>query len=123
MLKKRIITLVEGGVIVKEVGDFVCDVIDFLEEYYPKADVTGAEMFTTHLAMATQRVKDGEALEGLDSETWAGITTSGAYEEALKVYEELFSETIVTYPEGEKRFLIVHLCNIIDNQQREESKC
>lgn len=111
MLKERINILEEAGVISKEVSDYVKDVIDELEkEYTDKTNLL--EMFTTHLAMATQRVVTNGELESLDDAIWTEVTSSPVYEKSVDLCNHYLETAPCEFPEGEKRFLIMHLCNL-----------
>ena len=55
MLKERMDILQQASVISQEVSDYVKQVIDLLEPSFSEKE-SGMEMFTTHLAMATQRI-------------------------------------------------------------------
>ena len=81
--------LVEGGVITKEVGEFVCKVIDMLYESYSDFNEDGAVTFTTHLAMATQRALQDEAVEELDEDTWEELKKESNFGEANVVCDKI----------------------------------
>ena len=66
MLKQRIQILKMGGVIGEDVAEFMNKVIDMMAADYPQIGMDPAAMFTTHLAMALERIKKGEVVEALD---------------------------------------------------------
>ena len=69
MLKERISILENAGVISAEVAEFVNQVIDEdLVAFMDKESIL--EMFTTHLAMAAQRICTGQEVETLDESIW-----------------------------------------------------
>lgn len=113
MLKERIEILKSAGVISKETADFVCTVIDELEaEGKFSEKVSEMEMFTTHLAMATQRTLDQAEVECLDDFIWEDVQTSEVFALACDMYEQITAKAPCTFPDGERRFLVMHLCNL-----------
>lgn len=113
MLKERIQILLDGNVISPEAAKFTDDVIDLLgENTYEESKM---EMFTTHLAMATARVQKGEPVSELEDSIWQQVQDDSQYQNARKLFEEIKDLCPVQYPEGESRFLVMHLCNMIQD--------
>lgn len=111
MLKERIEILRSANVINDDVAEKVNKVIDHMENF--QFDQSKMEMFTTHLAMATQRIVKNEEVEQLDDEIWKQIVLDGDFEQAKNLMETMEKEISFTYPESEKKFLIMHLCNLL----------
>ena len=110
MLIERINILQEANIISKEVGDYVIKVSDLLNDY--KFDDSKMEMFTTHLAMATQRTIDqSEELE-FDETIWSQIETDINFNKAVELFDLIKVHAPTTYLEAERKFLIMHLCNL-----------
>ncbi len=110
MLIERINILLEANIISKEVADYVIKVIDLFNEY--TFDEGKMEMFTTHLAMATQRTVDqNEELE-FDDSIWSQIELDPKFNQAKELFEKISSYSPVPYMESERKFLIMHLCNL-----------
>jgi len=111
MLKKRIEILEEANIISKEVAVYSRAVIDLLAK---KGEFSQEklEMFTTHLAMATQRVCMSHEVDTLDENIWEEVRTSEHYETAKLLYAEMIQLAPCEYPEAESKFLIMHICNI-----------
>jgi hypothetical protein len=110
VLIERINILQEANVISKEVGDYVIKVIDLFDEY--KFDESKMEMFTTHLAMAIQRTVDqNEELE-FDETIWSQIELDPKFNQAIELYDMMSKHSPVPYMESERKFLIMHLCNL-----------
>ena len=110
MLIERINILQEANIISEEVGNYVIKVIDFFDEY--KFDESKMEMFTTHLAMATQRTVDqNEELE-FDEAIWSQIELDPKFKQAINLYDMMSKHSPVPYMESERKFLIMHLCNL-----------
>lgn len=111
MLKERISILEGAGVISAEVAEFVNKVIDEdLMEFMDKESVL--EMFTTHLAMAAQRIYTNQEVETLDDSIWNEVVQSSGIHQAEVLYETIMKKSPCAFPEGEKRFLLMHLCNL-----------
>ncbi len=110
MLKERIEILRTAGVINDAVAGYTDRVIDLLGNGYA---MNKLEMFTTHLAMATQRICNEDPVEELDDLIWNEIRTSPYYQQAEKLYEQICELSPVEYPVSEKKFLIMHICNLM----------
>ena len=111
MLKERIKILRNAEMINDSTEEFVLRVIDDLQERFEDKEVA-LEMFTTHLAMCTQRVLNHEEVENLSDEIWDQVTQSNEYEKSLSLLQELLSYAPCEIPESEKRFLVMHLCSL-----------
>lgn len=111
MLYKRIQILEDAGVISKEVQIFMYEVIEFLKEENMQPSLM--EMFTTHLAMATQRMLENQDIEEVDDGVWCEVCTIPSYQKACKLCDELLQFAPCQFPENEQRFLIMHLCNLL----------
>lgn len=110
MLVERINILQEANIISKDVGNYVIKVIELFDEY--KFDESKMEMFTTHLAMATQRTMDqNEELE-FDDTIWSQIEIDFKFNQAVRFFDLISSHSPVPYMESERKFLIMHLCNL-----------
>lgn len=111
MLKERISILEDAGVISAEVAEFVNKVIDEdLMVFIDKESVL--EMFTTHLAMAAQRIAANQEVETLDDLIWSEVVHSSGIHQAEALYETIMKKSPFVFPEGERRFLLMHLCNL-----------
>lgn len=111
MLSERIEILREADVISEKTSLYVLSVIEQLEhEFSEKEQIL--EMFTTHLAMCIQRVLDHEEVEELDDFLWKQVEESSSYGEANKLLQKLLIDAPCEIPEGEKKFLLMHLCNL-----------
>ena len=110
MLIERINILQEANIISEEVGNYVIKVIYFFDEY--KFDESKMEMFTTHLAMATQRTVDQNEEFEFDETIWTQIELDPKFEKASSLYTLISNHSPVSYMESERKFLIMHLCNL-----------
>lgn len=121
MLKQRIQILYHGNVISKEVAEFVEYTIDVMKEQLPELCEEKSEMFTTHLAMAAQRICEGKIAEALDDGIWKEVTSSEQFQRANEFYEKIILKPVVDFPESEKQYLLLHICNILnENETKKE---
>lgn len=111
MLKERMDILQQASVISQEVSDYVKQVIDLLEPSFSEKE-SRMEMFTTHLAMATQRIINQDEVEQLDEAIWNDVLKSPCYDLAEQTFITIEEMAPCKFPEGEKRFLMMHLCNL-----------
>ena len=114
MLKDRIEILRSATVINDNVAQYVNKVIDKLERY--QFDESKMEMFTTHLAMAVQRIMKNGEVEHLDESIWNEVKNFDTFNEAKQVYANIVSEAPVQIPESEEKFLLMHLCNLLQKE-------
>lgn len=114
MLDTRLKVLEDAEIISLETGNYVRKVIEQLHNYISIDEKQSvSEMLVTHLAMATQRMLNQEGIESLDDIIWQEVVNDEAYERAVELYASIMIDAPCTFPEGEKRFLVMHLCNLI----------
>lgn len=114
MLKQRIQILQAGGVIGEDVARFMNQVIDMLATDYPQVDMDHATMFTTHLAMAVERIKSGKYVEKMDELMWQDIQSAPEFEAAAQFRDKMFAFCPVTFPESESQFIALHICSMLE---------
>lgn len=112
MLKDRIEILRNATIISDEVAEFVNRVIE-QELADLKVEESLLEMFTTHLAMATQRVCTNQDVETLDDALWKEVQQQANFKQANAWYDKIADYAPCKYPEEEKQFLMMHLCNLL----------
>ena len=116
MLKMRIQILKNGGIIGEDVAEFMNKVIDMMAADYPQIGMDPAAMFTTHLAMALERIKKGEIVDALDEEIFAEVLEAPEYPDAVQFREKMLSFCPVQFPESEAQFIAMHICNMLAAQ-------
>ena len=114
MLKERIEILRSAAIINDEVAQYVNKVIDILQEY--DFDEAKMEMFTTHLAMAVQRIMVSGAVDQLDDSIWKEVQAFNTFDVAKQVYSNITRDVPVKIPESEEKFLLMHLCNLLQKE-------
>ncbi|HBE79363.1 MAG TPA: sugar transporter [Firmicutes bacterium] len=114
-LRKRIQLLVEGKVIFPEVGTMINRLISYFESKQPNLIRDEQfEMFITHLAMAVQRLTNGEELSRtIEDSIFAEVQAAVSYDSAGQICSEMEQELGCNLPECEKRYILLHLCNLI----------
>ena len=75
-----------------------------------------AAMFTTHLAMALERIKKGEIVDALDEEIFAEVLEAPEYTQAVEFRDKMLSFCPVQFPESEAQFIAMHICNMLAAQ-------
>ena len=113
MLKQRIQILRMGGVIGEDEAQFMNQVIDMMAADYPRIDPDRATMFTTHLAMAVERIKKQETVDTMDDDAWEEIVQCPEYPMALGFRDKMFSFCPIAFPESEGRFILLHICSML----------
>lgn len=114
MLKQRLRIMYQGNVISKEVLGFAEYTVDVLKEQLPEVGDEKAKMFTTHIAMAAQRISGGEIVEDLDDLMWQEVMASEHFQDAKDFYEKIILRSAIDFPESEMKYLILHICNMLN---------
>ena len=114
MLKMRMQIMEQGGVISNKVACFMNLVIDLMKERFPEWSQEKEEMFTTHLAMATERISKGDIVETMDETAWEDVKGCGGFPEAEIFFAKMMEISPVDFPESEKRFILLHICNMLE---------
>ena len=113
MLKMKIQILKNGGIIGEDVAEFMNKVIDRMAADYPEIGMDSAAMFTTHLAMALERIKKGEAVDALDAEIFAEVEEAPEYPAAVQFRDKMLSFCPVEFPASEAQFIAMHICSML----------
>ena len=73
-------------------------------------------MLITHLCIALQRVKNKCPVEEIDEEFYEDIKLNQYFETCEKAFYDIKSEMNMDIPEGEKSFLMMHLCVLFERE-------
>ncbi len=114
MLKKRMQILEQGGVISGKVSGFMNLVIDLMKECFPEWSQEKEEMFTTHLAMAAERICKGDIVDTMEETSWEEVKGCGGFHTAEDFFLKMMEFSPVEFPESEKRFILLHICNMLE---------
>lgn len=104
--------LLNSGVISQRISDYCKTAVKLLIKQKPEADGDRAAMFITHLAMAGQRILEGKEEKPLDGQILESVKQEPAYSKALDFLTYMLNQTDLEFPDTEKDFLTVHLCNL-----------
>ena len=111
-LYERLAILEQGGLITPHVSEQVKKIIGLVFERKERPDMEKLEMITTHIAMAIQRILNGERENPLDDAVLAGLREEAVYPDAERFAQNIYEHTDIEFPEVEKGYLVVHLCNL-----------
>ncbi len=111
-LYERLEILEQGGLITFDVSEQVKKIIGLMFEKKERSDMEKMEIFTTHIAMAMQRILNGEHENPLDDAVLAGIREEAVYPEAERFAQKIYEHTDIEFTEVEKGYLLIHLCNL-----------
>ena len=111
-LNQRLEILLNSGVISQRISDYCTTAVKLLIKQKPEADGDRAAMFITHLAMAGQRILEGKEEKPLDGQILESVKQEPAYSKALDFLTYMLNQTDLEFPDTEKDFLTVHLCNL-----------
>ena len=78
-------------------------------------------MMVTHIAMALQRIKRGEAVNEIDENVYSEVLKSERIDEIRDMYADaqknVFTEEI---PEEEKKYIYINLLMVKENRNQED---
>ena len=111
-LNQRLEILLNSGVRSQRISDYCKTAVKLLIKQKPEADGDRAAMFITHLAMAGQRILEGKEEKPLDGQILESVKQEPAYSKALDFLTYMLNQTDLEFPDTEKDFLTVHLCNL-----------
>lgn len=114
MLKQRIEILRSGGVISGQTADFVNRVIDLIQRDYPDVAADHAAMFTTHLAMAMERIEKGELVDKMDPFCWEQIRKTPEFPRAQELCARMMALCPVELPAVERDYIVLHICSMLE---------
>ncbi|MBE5978321.1 PRD domain-containing protein [Lacrimispora sp.] len=113
LLMERLNILEENHVICTEAANYSKIAVMRILAEIPDLEESKAVMFITHLAMAVQRILSGEDETALDSQVLKSVMDEPVFKQAQELRDELLQETEIQFPQSEKDFLAVHLCNLL----------
>jgi transcriptional regulatory protein LevR len=112
----RLDILLKGNAIDRETLRMALKIDDLLKSYdtiYRNNEQY--EMFITHIAMMIQRVKNNNYVnEVMDDDIYDEIKKCLSYKEAVDILEKIEGVSNTILPESERRFIILHLCNLLE---------
>lgn len=121
-LKQRLEILRNSNVIDEHVYVQLMNFITRLKNKW-KIELTeeNGAMMVTHIAMALQRIKRGEAVNEIDENVYSEVLKSERIDEIRDIYADaqknVFTEEI---PEEEKKYIYINLLMIKENWNQED---
>lgn len=112
-LYQRLEILEQSGLIEKHTTEQTDKIIGLLYGKGQEPDMEKMETFTTHIAMAMQRIQNSEYEQPLAEEVLEDLKMEAFYEEAKKLAQEIYDIVDIEFPQAEQDYLIVHLCNLL----------
>lgn len=111
-LYQRLEILEKSGLISRQAAAQTERILKLLLSRGQKMELEKLEIFTTHIAMALQRILNGQYETPLDRDVLEGLKEEKAYAEA-EIFAGKIKETVeIELPDVEAEYLIVHLCNL-----------
>lgn len=115
--KSKLIILRKGGDITPSSEKAA---LYFLKKYQNNTDYTLLEPLLIHLCFALTRIERKETLLICPDDIFRSVEQSDNYEEAQKEIEQIEEIMCCQLPEGEKKFILLHFVNILQNNMRSE---
>lgn len=109
----RVGILEDSGLISGKVACYAREVIDMILSEFPRVSQDKLEMFITHLSMAGKRAEEGIEENPIDRGILEAVKLEAVYPNAKKMRERILCMTDIVFPETERDFLSVHLCNLL----------
>jgi transcriptional regulatory protein LevR len=117
----RLGILKDAGQIDEEVYGNVIKVISIFHDRWciDLKEENGA-MLITHLCIALQRLKNNCPVEKIDEQIYEEVKINKYFRVCEKALSTLENEMNMELPEGEKSFLLMHLCVLFDKENIEK---
>lgn len=109
---ERFEILKKSGLITEQAVVQVKKILELLEEQGWQLDEEKLVMFTTHMAMALQRIVNGQYEEPLDRAILESMKTEKTYPKARTFAKKIKEAVNVELPEVEEEYILVHLCSL-----------
>ncbi|GEL67626.1 PRD domain-containing protein [Marinilactibacillus psychrotolerans] len=115
MIQEKLIILKENKVIDQETFEYAQEALMFLINRNIVENEEEADVFITHLAMATARQNTDEMIDGIDEIIKQEIENDEKYEEAIEIWKELKVIAPTTFSQDEDGYFHLHLVTLLRN--------
>lgn len=107
----RLDILRNSGQVSESVCRTVIRIFERLSEKW-RLDLSGdsAGMFVTHLAIALQRIAEGECYQEENPQIWEELKKDENYSAAAEIFEDILPLIEKPVSEGERSFILLYLC-------------
>jgi transcriptional regulatory protein LevR len=116
-LNNRLIILKDAKQIDEDIYTKLLNIISIFKR---KLDIELTEengaMFITHLAVALQRIKKGQPVNTPEEDVFSEVRNSQYFSKASLMAENIEKTVGIYIPEGEKKFLIIHVCALMEKE-------
>lgn len=115
MIETKMQILKDSNVIDQETFEFILQIRDYLMDKQALDSEEHLDMFLTHLAMATMRIKKKEIVSGINSVIKNEIESSPKLQDSKELWNELKKFSNVNYDDKELWFIYMHMINLLEN--------
>lgn len=112
-LYERVGILEDNGMISQKVACYSREIVDLILSQIREVSQEKLEVLITHLAMAGKRAEEGIEENPIDGAILEAMKSETVYPEAIELRDKILSRTNIVFPETERDFLSVHLCNLL----------
>ncbi|MCC5890354.1 MAG: PRD domain-containing protein [Alkalibacterium sp.] len=117
MIKEKLRILKESNVIDEAAFTYSEEALMFLKKKEVIEDDDEADVFITHLAMATARQESDEKIEPLNTSIKEEIKQSDKYNEATTIWDELKQLAPADFNPDEDGYFHLHLVTLLQNNR------
>lgn len=118
---KQLDILLDAKMISEEIHVFSEKVMVYLNKEH-QIDEAEMEMMIIHLAMATQRIENGNVVEAMHEDIYSALTREENYQQAIELLEYIVSLTDIDYPHSECQYMLLHLSNILKKKNERDTE-
>lgn len=115
MIYKKLDVLKQGEIIDEPVFNYTLKVIAILEQEGFDVQSDKAQVFITHLAMATMRLLKNEQLAPLDPAIQADLESQSVFKQAEQIWGKLVVHSPVPFIPAEEGYVYIHMCSLLSN--------
>jgi transcriptional regulatory protein LevR len=114
----RLQILKDAGQISEEVFESLKTVIKMFKDNWDIAltEENGA-MLITHLSVAMKRIKEGQVIEGIDSEIYEQIESNENFSKSKQIFQDIIKSANIEIPKNEETFIMMHLCTLLQENK------
>lgn len=115
MIQEKLSILKENRVIDQETYEYAQEALMYLINKNIVEREESADVFITHLAMATARQNTDEMIDGIDEIVKQEIENDENYEEATEIWKELKAIAPTSFSQDEDGYFHLHLVTLLRN--------
>lgn len=117
MIDEKLTILLENDIIDDQIFKEMQDVIDYLKTSGVIINGDEVDVFITHLAMASARVKNQEdPIESVEDVVKSQIREAAEFEDAIKLWERVSEIVSIDFPIAENDYFYLHLVTLLQNK-------